>query len=269
MNFPLSVWADSLPWVAVALVAVLAGTFVSSRVAGKHTVIDVAWGLLFCAVAIGAFAATGGYGDATRRVLLLVLPLVWGLRLAGHIGRRTRGASEDPRYEKMLARARGNRELYALRMIYLLQGVLALLVAAPITVGVLTSGPVGLLGWVGVALWALGLFFEAVGDAQLARFRTDPHRGTIMDRGLWRYTRHPNYFGDACVWWGIFLVAAERWPGVLTLFSPILMTVLLTRGSGVRILEAHMAGRPGWADYVRRTSAFLPLPPRRPAPRPS
>ena len=118
--------------------------------------------------------------------------------------------------------------------------------------------------WAGVALWCVGVCFEAVGDAQLERFRRDPaNRGMVMDRGLWRYTRHPNYFGDACVWWGIFLVAAERWPGALTVGAPVVMTLLLTVGSGVRVLERHMAGRPGWDDYAARTSRFVPLPPKR------
>jgi steroid 5-alpha reductase family enzyme len=117
---------------------------------------------------------------------------------------------------------------------------------------------------VGVALWAVGLFFEAVGDWQLKGFKADPaNKGKIMDRGLWRYTRHPNYFGDACVWWGIWLVAAETGIGVFTVLSPILMTVFLTKGSGARLTEKRMAGRPGFDEYVARTSGFLPLPPKR------
>ena len=187
--------------------------------------------------------------------------------MAVHIGRRSRGKPEDPRYQKMLDRAadRGhNPTLYALRTIYLLQGVLALLISAPLVFGMLASGPLGPLAFAGIALWCVGVFFETVGDAQMERFRADPaHKGKVIDIGLWRYTRHPNYFGDACVWWGIFLVAAERWPGVLTFPAPILMTLLLTVGSGVRILEQHMAGREGWAEYKARTSAFFPLPPRR------
>jgi steroid 5-alpha reductase family enzyme len=198
-----------------------------------------------------------------RRALLLALCVVWGVRLAVHIGRRTVGKPEDPRYEQLLGKAKGSRELYAIRTVYLLQGALALVVAAPVLVGMFETGPVRVLGWIGVAVWLVGVFFEAVGDAQLERFRNDPDRGPVMDRGLWRYTRHPNYFGDACVWWGLFLVTAERWPGVVTLPAPVLMTLLLTKGSGVRILERHMAGRPGWDDYVARTSAFFPLPPKR------
>jgi steroid 5-alpha reductase family enzyme len=256
--------ARTLPWTAAAVAAVLIVTFVVALRAGKHSVIDTAWGLLFGAAAIAAVAGSAGHGDGLRRILLLVLPLAWGLRLAVHIGRRTVGASEDPRYERLLSRARGNRTVYAVRSIYLLQGVLAYLISAPIQVGVFEGGPVRVLGWIGVAVWAGGLYFEAVGDRQLQRFRRDPaNRGRVIDVGLWRYTRHPNYFGDACVWWGIFLVAAERWPGVLTVAAPELMTLLLTRGSGVRVMEQHLRGRPGWDEYAARTSAFVPMPPRR------
>jgi steroid 5-alpha reductase family enzyme len=187
------------------------------------------------------------------------------LRLAQHIGRRSIGRPEDPRYEKLLAKARGNADLYALRMIYLLQGVLAFLISSPILVGAFEAPPVRGVAWAGVAVWLLGMVFEAVGDAQLERFRRRPgSAGKVMDEGLWRYTRHPNYFGDACVWWGIFLVAADALPGVATVAAPLIMTLLLTRGSGARILEKHMAGRPGWAEYAARTSMFVPRRPRRP-----
>jgi steroid 5-alpha reductase family enzyme len=254
----------ALPWIALGLALVLIVTFIVGRVVGKHSVIDTAWGLLFVAVAIVAFICSAGTADHVRRWLLLLLPLVWGVRLAQHIGRRTIGKPEDPRYEKLLAKAKGNPDLYALRSIYLLQGVLALLISAPIIVGAFESGPVNALAWVGVVVWTVGVFFEAVGDHQMEEFRRDPaHKGQVIDVGLWRYTRHPNYFGDACVWWGIFLVAAQRWPGMLTILAPIGMTLLLTKGSGARILEAHMSSRPGWAEYAARTSGFIPWPPRK------
>ncbi len=256
-------WATGLVWSAAAVVVVLAATFLVAKVAGKHSVIDTAWGLLFCAVAIATFLHSSGCGNDVRRTLLLVLPLLWGLRLAQHIGRRTIGRPEDPRYEELLAKAKGNPDLYALRMVYALQGVLAFVIAAPIMVGAYERAPVGVLAWIGVGIWVIGVFFEAVGDAQMERFRRDPaNKGKLIQSGLWRYTRHPNYFGDACVWWGIFLVAAEAWPGVLTVFAPVIMTLLLTVGSGARILEKSMSKREGWSDYAARTSMFFPLPPR-------
>ncbi|HLY34923.1 MAG TPA: DUF1295 domain-containing protein [Jatrophihabitantaceae bacterium] len=262
--YPADALAHALPWAAGAVVFVLVVTFAASRIAGKHSVIDTAWGVMFVAIAVAVFATSAGQGDDVRRALLLVLPTVWGLRLAQHIARRTIGKPEDPRYAELLAKAKGRPGWYALRVVYLTQGGLAFVIAAPILVGGFERGPVRVIGAIGVALWVLGVWFEAVGDAQLERFRNDPSRaGNIMNTGLWRYTRHPNYFGDACVWWGIYLIAAERWPGVLTLPAPVLMTLLLTKGSGARILERHMAGRPGWADYVARTSGFVPRPPRR------
>jgi steroid 5-alpha reductase family enzyme len=262
-HFDAGAFAGGVGWAGAAIVAVLVVTYAASRIAGRHSVIDTAWGLLFVAGAVSAFVTSAGHGNGLRRGLLVILPLLWGLRLATHIGLRSRGKPEDPRYAKLLAKARGNPDWYALRSIYLLQGVLALLISAPLLVGAFEQGPVGVLAWLGVLLWATGVFFEAVGDRQLERFRADPaNRGRVMESGLWRYTRHPNYFGDACVWWGMFLVAAEHWPGVLTVYAPVLMTLLLTKGSGARIMEQHMSGRPGWADYAARTSAFLPRPPR-------
>jgi steroid 5-alpha reductase family enzyme len=265
-SFDTSAFLGTLGWAGGAELVVLAGTFAVAKSAGKHSVIDTAWGLLFAAVAVAVFVRSAGHGDDLRRWLLLVLPTVWGVRLATHIGRRTVGKPEDPRYEQLLAKARGNPDLYALRMVYLLQGVLAFLIASPILVGGFERSSVGALAWIGVAIWVVGVCFEAVGDAQLEAFRNDPAgKGKIMDRGLWRYTRHPNYFGDACVWWGIFLVAADAWPGVLTICAPIGMTLLLTKGSGARILEKHMSRRPGWSEYAARTSMFVPRPPRRAA----
>ena len=252
-------------WHAVALVAlvllvILAATFAIGRVVGKHSVIDTAWGLLFCGAGGTAFLASIGHGNPARRVLLLVLVLVWGLRLAGHIARRSIGKPEDPRYEQLLA---GKPAAYALLLVYGLQGLLALLVAMPVVVGCFSTGPITALAWLGVLSWIVGVCFEAVGDWQLERYKADPNRGQVMDRGLWRYTRHPNYFGDACVWIGIFLVAAERWPGVLTVFSPVIMVYLLAFGSGKRVLERSMSQRPGYPEYMRRTSGFVPLPPKK------
>jgi steroid 5-alpha reductase family enzyme len=265
MSFGWSDLAVTLGWSAVAVAGLLIATFAAAKIAHRHNVIDTTWGLLFAAVAVVSFATSSGDGDDLRRWLLLLLPVLWGLRLAQHVGRRSLGKGEDPRYDRLLSKARGNRDLYALRMVYLLQGVLALIVATPVTIGANEASPVGPLAWIGVAVWAIGVFFEAVGDAQMQRWRSDPeHKGKVIDVGLWRYTRHPNYFGDACVWWGIFLVAADAWPGALAVFAPVIMTLLLTKGSGARILEKHMAQRPGWDQYAARTSGFFPLPPKKP-----
>ncbi len=262
--FDFGAFAATVGYAAAAVTVTLLVTFGVAKICGRHNVIDTTWGLLYVVIAVVAFAGSGGHGDTLRRALLLALPVLWGLRLAQHVGRRSLGMGEDPRYDQLLSKASGNRDLYALRMIYLLQGLLALVIASPILVGAFEPHPVRVVAWVGVAVWALGVFFESVGDAQMQRWRREPeHKGKVIDVGLWRYTRHPNYFGDACVWWGIFLVAADSWPGVVTIYSPVIMTLLLTKGSGARILERHMSKRDGWDDYAARTSMFFPLPPKR------
>lgn len=259
-------WGDfaaALPLTAAAVLVVLGTTFLVALRAGRHAVVDVAWGLGFVAVAATAYLLSVDEGDPTRRLLVLVLTGVWGLRLAWHIGRRSRGLGEDPRYDALLAKAPGSRTAYALRQIYGTQALVLWFVSLPIQVAAFEAPPPNVVTWVGVAVWALGLFFEAVGDQQLHRFRSDPSsQGKVLDTGLWRYTRHPNYFGDACVWWGLSLVAFSAWPGVLTVLSPVLMTWLLAKGTGKPLLEKGMASRrPGYDDYVARTSGFLPLPP--------
>ncbi|MFE3634980.1 DUF1295 domain-containing protein [Streptomyces sp. NPDC059168] len=265
-GFPWEAFALNLARAAAAVLAVMLVTFAVAVRAGVHRIVDVAWGIGFTAVAAVTFASSTGHGDPVRRVLVTALTALWGLRLAVHIARRGRGHGEDPRYEAMLARAPGNRNAYALRMVYLLQAALVWLVSLPVQAAQYVPGPPSLLTWAGAALWAAGLAFEAVGDAQLAGFKADPaNRGRIMDRGLWAWTRHPNYFGDFCVWWGLYLLACDSpAAAAVSLVSPVVMSVLLVRGSGKRLLERHMAGRPGWAAYQARTSGFFPRPPRRP-----
>ncbi|MFF4102820.1 DUF1295 domain-containing protein [Streptomyces sp. NPDC001903] len=239
-------------------------TFALATVKGVHRIVDSAWGLSFAAVAVVAWFLSAGHGDPARRTVVALATVVWGLRLSVHIARRGRGQGEDPRYARMLARAPGSRALYALRSIYLLQGALVWLVSLPVQTAVLLPQALDATAALGLALWAVGLFFEALGDHQLARFKADPaNKGRIMDRGLWAWTRHPNYFGDFLVWWGLYLTACATWQtAAVTVVSPLVMSVLLIKGSGKRLLEAHMAGRPGYADYLARTSGFFPWPPR-------
>lgn len=242
---------------------VLAATFVVGERIRRHNVVDVAWGLAFAAIAIDS--AMLGAGDPARKWLIAVLVTAWGLRLAVHLAVRSQGHGEDPRYEVFLAKSRLPRRVGIITRVYLLQGVLIWVISLPVQLS--ATLPRELSPWtvIGVAVWLVGLGFEAVGDAQLRAFKLDPdNEGRVIDSGLWRYTRHPNYFGDACVWWGLYLVALTAGPIVLvTVFSPIVMTTLLVRVSGKALLERHLAGRPGYAEYVRRTSGFLPWPPRR------
>ncbi|KFG06294.1 MULTISPECIES: DUF1295 domain-containing protein [Streptomyces] len=266
-GFPWGVFGVNLAWSAAAALTVMLVTFALAVRVGLHRIVDIAWGLGFTVVAVVSFAASAAQdeGDPVRRLLATALTAAWGLRLAVHIARRGRGHGEDPRYEAMLAKATGNRNVYALRMVYLLQGALVWLVSLPVQAAQYVPGRPSALAWAGAGLWAVGLCFEAVGDAQLARFKAGAEgRGRIMDRGLWAWTRHPNYFGDFCVWWGLFLIACGS-PGAaaVSVASPVVMSLLLIRGSGKRLLERHMADRPGYADYVARTSGFFPLPPKR------
>ncbi|MGO4805671.1 DUF1295 domain-containing protein [Arthrobacter sp. 2MCAF15] len=262
--FPLDAFLASLPWVIAGLVVLLALTFAVAVRQNRHSVIDTVWGLGFVVVAGISWALSAGYGDAGRRLLLLVLDAVWGIRLAVHIGLRARGGHEDPRYVAMLAAAPGSRNVYALRRVYLPQGVVMFFVSLTIQVGMFATGSVGWLAFAGVFLWILGFVFETVGDWQLTRFKADPaRRGTVLNTGLWRYTRHPNYFGDAAVWAGLFLVAADSWPGVLTILSPALMIWTLAGKTGKPLTEKAMSARPGYKEYIESTSGFLPLPPRR------
>ena len=252
--------------VAVLLVA-FSGVFVVGMARGRHRYVDAAWGSAFALVAVVTAALTTDHGDGWRRWLLVVCTVGWGLRLSVHIARRGRGAPEDPRYAAMLAKAGGNPAWTAFTRVYVLQAVLVWFISLPVQVGLVATGASAAgtaAAVIGVALWLLGLGFEATGDWQLARFKADPaNRGHLMTEGLWRYTRHPNYFGDACVWWGLFLIGVGAWPTLLTILSPVLMTWLLTSGSGKPLVEAHLKKtRPGYAEYAARTSGFIPRPPK-------
>ncbi|MGW6745038.1 DUF1295 domain-containing protein [Streptomyces sp. NPDC055025] len=263
--FPWESFAVNLAWAAVSALAVLLVTFAIALRTGVHRIVDAAWGTAFATVALVTWAVSAGEGDPGRRALVAVLTAAWGLRLTAHIARRGRGHGEDPRYEALLSRAPGSRAWYALWKIYLLQAALVWLVSLPVQAAPYAPGPLSALAWAGASVWAVGVFFEAVGDAQLARFKADPaNRGRIMDQGLWRLTRHPNYFGDFCVWWGLYLIACDAGtaPAAVSLVSPLAMSALLIEGSGKRLLERHMGSRPGWAAYAARTSGFFPLPPR-------
>ncbi|MVU77549.1 DUF1295 domain-containing protein [Nocardia sp. ET3-3] len=260
-------WAvETTIWLctALALLVLQALTFAVARRLGRYNVVDVIWGAGFALVAL--IAAGLGDGSLNRRILLLVLVTLWGLRLSYYMLRRTAGHGEDPRYADLLSR-HGDSPVSAFTRIFLTQAVAQWVISLPLQVSAAagpTRGPGRAAVVAGVLLWGVGVFFEALGDRQLARFKSDPaNRGRIMDRGLWSWTRHPNYFGDFCVWWGLWLVAAAAWPGVLTVFAPVIMSYLLIRGTGARLLEHTMADRPGYREYQRRTAPFFPRPPRR------
>jgi steroid 5-alpha reductase family enzyme len=228
------------------------------------SIADIFWGLGFVVIAVATCLWTND-GNSARRGLLVALVSLWGLRLAVYLLWRNAGRGEDPRYAAM-RRYWGARFWWvSLFTVFALQGCLLWIVSLPIQLGQLAPGSsLGPLDAIGVALFALGLSFEAVGDFQLARFKADPaNAGRVMDRGLWRYTRHPNYFGDCCVWWGLFAVALSTPYGVWSVVGPALMSFLLLRVSGVPLLERSIRQRrPDYAAYAKRTSAFLPRRPR-------
>jgi steroid 5-alpha reductase family enzyme len=274
-GFPLSalltnLWVTAAVTLLVMLLAWAVGTFARG---GRHDGVDVVWGLGFAVIAATTLVASQGHGDDWRRWLVTALTVVWGLRLAGYIFLRNRGHAEDPRYVKMLAAGGDHPALYALRKVYLTQGVVMWVVSLPVQLAQYgysdtLLGGTEIAAWLGVLAWLVGFGFETVGDAQLSAFKADPaNRGQVMDRGLWRYTRHPNYFGDACVWWGLTLLALHHPLGPVALLSAAVMTLLLARGTGARLLESTIGDRrPGYADYIARTSGFIPLPPKRTAP---
>ena len=246
---------------ALALLVVHSVTFLIGRRIGRYNVVDVAWGVGF--VAVAAVAAALGTGDPTRRWLLLALVAIWGLRLSWHIQRKTVGKGEDRRYADLLRDATPAR---VVRKVFLLQGFMTLFVSFPLQLSAVTGPtpkPLLAVTALGLAVWLLGVAFEAIGDRQLRIFKSDPaNRGVVMDRGLWAWTRHPNYFGDACVWWGLWLITINGWVPLLTVGSPLLMTYFLVDVSGARLTEKYMKGRPGFAEYQERTAYFVPRPPR-------
>ena len=228
------------------------------------SIVDSFWGVGFTAIAWMCFAITNGY--PARKLLITTLVTVWGLRLAIHIFRRNHGKGEDFRYRRMRAHHGDRFPLVNLFTVFGLQGVLMWIISFPVQVAEISSAPDRLtwLDYLGTAVWAIGFLFEAVGDWQLTRFKADPHnKGKVMDRGLWAYTRHPNYFGDATLWWGLFLIALATPGSLWTIISPAIMTFLLIKISGVAMLEKSLVKtKPQYQDYLRRTSAFFPWMPR-------
>lgn len=252
---------------ALMIVAMLALWGLALRLKDVSFVHGV-WPLGMLVLALITFPRTDG--DGTRKFLLLWLCAVWAIRLGWHLLRRWHEKGIDGRYAEIVEtqeREHGwSFAKTALLFVFLPQAVLGWLTSLPVQLGQVEHGPVGWIGWIGAVIVVIGIGFESVGDAQLSAFRKDPkNRGKVLDTGLWRYTRHPNYFGDACVWWGLWLIAAETgWVGIVSIVGPIFLTFTLRKWSGIGITEEAIAcSRPKYADYIRRTSAFIPMPPRK------
>ena len=247
--------------ILAALLLAAAGLWLTSLRLRDASIVDTFWGPFFLLQAALAAALLDGFEG--RRLLLLGLVAVWSVRLATHIASRHAGRGEDERYARWRTQHGDAWPLRSLFQVFVLQAVLAWIIGLPLVAIMGSDAGWGWLDVLGVALWGIGFVFEAVGDVQLTAFIRNPsNRGTTLRTGLWRYTRHPNYFGDAAQWWGFWLMAtaAGAW---WTIFAPALMTFLLVRVSGVGLLERTIAERrEGYAEYMRTTSAFIPLPPK-------
>lgn len=236
-------------------------TWIVSLFRDDVSIVDSLWSLMFLALCASWYMA---YEFTTHRSgIVLALVALWALRLSAYITWRNRGAGEDARYRAMRRKYSPNFAIKSLFIVFLLQGFLALIISLPLLAAITGSRPLNLFDGLAVLMVSFGILFESIADAQLAAFKARPgNQGQVMDKGLWRYTRHPNYFGECCVWWGFYLfaVAAEGWWSIL---SPLLMTFLLLRVSGVALLERDIAERrPGYREYMAHTNAFIPGIPR-------
>jgi steroid 5-alpha reductase family enzyme len=245
---------------AVAIAVVMIVLWGISLRLKDASIVDIFWGCGFVLVAwLTAFLTVIG----PRSILLVALTTAWGLRLAGYLAWRNHGRGEDPRYAAMRDHHGDSFWWVSLLTVFSLQGAVMWLVSLPVQVGQFNSAPLSVWAYLGVLFWLVGFVFESVGDYQLARFKSSSDQSRkVMDQGLWRYTRHPNYFGNAMIWWGIFLVAVNA-NTLWLVISPILMTFLLLKVSGVALLERSLSERSEeYRQYIRRTSAFIPWPPK-------
>jgi len=248
---------------ALAVVLLMSAVWLLSLRLRDISIIDPAWGPAF--VVVATVSALAGAGDGGRRWLLLALTSAWGLRLGAHLTLRKLKEPEEDRRYAVKRTEHPHFALWSLGAIFGVQALLVLIVSLPLQVGAGRRDGLSAAVVPGLLVFAVGLLFEALGDHQLRRFKADPHnRGAVMDRGLWRYTRHPNYFGDACVWWGLWLIVLPAGGTWWTAIGPATITFFLVRVSGKALLERDIAQRrPGYAEYLRRTSGFVPRPPRR------
>jgi len=252
----LSIYANA----ALVILGLMIALWLISLLLKDSSIVDIFWGTGFVITAWFYFFLTPD-GFAARKLLIVILTTIWGLRLSIHILLRNWGHGEDYRYQQWRQEAGSNWWWRSFFKVFLLQGALMWIISAPLLAAQSNPNPARLiwLDYLGAILWGIGFFFEAVGDWQLARFRANPdNKGKLLNTGLWYYTRHPNYFGDAAQWWGFYLIATAA-GGYWTIFSPIIMTLLLRRVSGVTMLEKSLKeSKPGYKEYVETTNPFIP-----------
>ena len=249
---------------ALCIVAMMVSLWIVSLIKKDASIVDIFWGLGFVMVGWAAWKISDA--DSQRGTVLAVLTTLWGVRLGGYLWWRNHGKGEDFRYQAMRKHYGSKFALKSLLIVFGLQGALMWVVSLPVQLGQMTNNAkIGVVGVIGIVVWATGFLFESVGDIQLARFKANSaNAGKVMDKGLWKFTRHPNYFGDACVWWGIALIAAESCVGLFGIIGALVMNILLLKYSGVPILEKSInKRRPGYEEYQRRTSSFIPRMPKK------
>lgn len=248
---------------SIALVLVyMTVWFIIGFVKKNNGLVDIAWGLGFVCIALATFRQFPTQGIPAE--IITTVTIIWGSRLTFHLFKRNWNKSEDFRYANWRKEWGRLVHVRAFFQVYLLQGAIMLLVALPIIVTNSSAAQASWIVYVGLVLWVIGFLFEAIGDAQLKKFISNPdNRGKLMTKGLWRYTRHPNYFGEFVMWWGIWLISVSTGYGAYTIVSPLLLTFLLLFVSGIPMLEKKYQGRPDWEAYAKATSAFIPLPPRK------
>jgi len=235
-----------------------------SLVLKNVTVVDSLWGLGFVMIAWTTFFLTDGFFG--RKLLITMLVTFWGLRLSIYLTRRNWGKGEDPRYGSWREKSGKHFWIVSLFKVFLLQSIFLWAISISLQYGVASKSP-EMITWLdvcGLTLWVIGFIFEAVGDWQLAAFKSNPaNKGNVMDRGLWAYTRHPNYFGEVTLWWGIFLICLAVPGSLWTVAGPLTITWLILRVSGTPLLEKRYVDNPAYAEYIKKTSSFFPLPPKR------
>ncbi|MFN3939495.1 MAG: DUF1295 domain-containing protein [Chitinophagales bacterium] len=248
---------------ALIILIIMTITWFISLLIGEMSIVDVGWGLGF--ILITLLHVFRLENVTTVQLIMTAVITLWGLRLATYIFIRNKGKGEDPRYKAWRNDWGKNTWWISYFKVFLLQGVLMLLIALPIQAVMWSSGnTLSMLQVAGIAIWTVGFLFETIGDWQLYRFKSKAeNKGKVMQSGLWRYTRHPNYFGESLVWWGVFFISIGSGNIWLSLISPVLLTFMLLKVSGVSMLEARYAGNDAYSVYKRTTSAFLPLPPKR------
>lgn len=249
---------------AITIAVIMISTWIISVLINNASIVDIVWGLGFVVV---AWSLVINIEDAyrARQILLAILISLWGVRLGGYLAKRNIGHGEDWRYRAMRKRHGAKFPVVSLITVFGLQGFLMWVVSLPVQfASAETDTPIGPIAVMGIVLWIVGFAFETVGDAQLSRFKKNPdNQGKVMSTGLWSLTRHPNYFGDAVMWWGIGVIAAETGWGVIGFIGPAVMTYFLLKVSGVPMLERSLTKRrEGYDEYVARTSAFFPRPPK-------